>query len=192
MNTQAITTKSDHASAQAATLPQVHDHHTFQPVKRQQRDMSHIEGWGADLDRKNRPAVPMEHSPPRLPGGPVAPPSQQPERCEILISPERPHITPLFGTSAPPAGLSGQLRRMAYKLTENDIRHFLLLLAADRINVVEGIGADLISGHVPDVLGEMGIKAAWQHDRAGVIRKAAIGGVVLGLAYLWIRDRKTR
>lgn len=40
-------------------------------------------------------------------------------------------------------------RDVAYKLGENDIRHWLLLFLADRINVVEGIGQDLMNGHVP-------------------------------------------
>lgn len=98
-----------------------HGHeHGFAPQSRVSRDLSHIQGWGADLDRKNRLAVPMEHSPPRLEGAPIAPPSQQPERMEVFVSPERPHITPLFGTSAPPKGISGMLRRLAYKMTENE------------------------------------------------------------------------
>ncbi|MES2901225.1 MAG: hypothetical protein V4723_15955 [Pseudomonadota bacterium] len=149
--------------------------------------MSHIQGWGADLDRSMRPAVPMEHSPPRLDGAPLSPPPQQEENVEVFVSPERPGITPLFGTSTPPAGLSGLLRRMAYKMTENDIRHFMLLLLADRVNMVEGIGQDLMQGKVPNVLAEMGIKAEWQHNKAGLVRKAAVATAVAGLAYYLVK-----
>ena len=167
-----------------------HGHtHDVATQDRSRRDMTHIQGWGADLDHKNRPAVPMEHSPPRLEGAPIAPPSQQPERMEIFVSPERPHITPLFGTSSPPKGLSGMLRRLAYKMTENDIRHFMLLLLADRINVVEGIGEDLMQGHVPNVLGEMGIKAEWQHNRVGLAKKAAVATAVVGIGYYLLKRR---
>ncbi len=167
-----------------------HNHdHTFMPVPRESRDLSHIQGWGADLDRKNRPAVPMEHSPPRLEGAPIAPPSQQPERVEVFVSPERPGITPLFGTAEPPSGLSGVLRRLAYKMTENDIRHFMLLLLADRVNMVEGIGQDLMNGHVPNVLAEMGIKAEWQHNKAGLVRKAAVATAVVGIGYYLLKRR---
>ncbi len=161
----------------------------FAPQARPQRDMSHIQGWGADLDPGDRPAVPMEHSPPRLEGAPLQAPSQQPERVEVFVSPERPGITPLFGTSAPPAGLSGMLRRAAYKMTENDIRHFMLLLLADRVDMVEGIGRDLMQGHVPNVLAEMGIKAEWQHNKAGLLRKAAVAGAVAGIAYYLVTRR---
>ena len=167
-----------------------HSHaHAFAPQARPKRDMSHIQGWGADLDHKNRPAVPMEHSPPRLEGAPIAPPVQQQERVEILVSPERPHITPLFGTGAPPKGLSGMLRRLAFKMTENDIRHFMLLLLADRINVVEGIGEDLMNGHVPNVLGEMGIKAEWEHNKVGLVKKAAVATAVVGIGYYLLTRR---
>jgi hypothetical protein len=153
------------------------------------RDLSHIQGWGADLNRKDRPAVPMEHSPPRLEGAPLAAPQQQRQAVEVFVSPERPAITPLFGSSAPPTGLSGMLRRLAYKLTENDIRHFMLLLLADRVNMVEGIGQDLKRGQVPNVLAEMGIRAEWQHNKAGLVRKAAVATAVLGVGYYLLKRR---
>lgn len=186
------TTKTNHQTGDAHSHHEHHGHtHDIVPRPRARGDMSHIQGWGADLDRNNRPAVPMEHSPPRLEGAPIAPPSQQIERMEIFVSPERPHITPLFGTSAPPKGLSGMLRRMAYKMTENDIRHFMLLLLADRINVVEGIGEDLMQGHIPNVLGEMGIKAEWEHNRMGLVKKAAVTTAVLGIGYYLFRRKES-
>lgn len=185
-------TATQHPGLDGQEYDEHHEHehvHTFGPVARPSRDMSHIKGWGADLDRANRPAVPMEHSPPRLDGAPIAPPSQQPQDIEVFVSPERPGITPLFGTSAPPAGLSGMLRRAAYKMTENDVRHFLLLMLADRVNMVEGIGQDLMSGHVPNILAEMGIKAEWQHNKAGLVRKAAVATAVVGVAYYLLKRR---
>lgn len=186
------TTKTNSNTGHALAHHEHQDHiHDVVPRARVRADMSHILGWGADLDHKNRPAVPMEHSPPRLEGAPIAAPSQQPERMEIFVSPERPHITPLFGTSAPPKGMSGMLRRLAYKMTENDIRHFMLLLLADRINVVEGIGEDLMRGHVPNILGEMGIKAEWEHNRVGLARKAAVATAVLGIGYYLLKRKET-
>ena len=154
-------------------------------------DVSTIQGWGADLDRKNRPGVPMERMPQRLDVAGRSPVQQQ-EKVEVLVSPERPHITPLFGSSLPPKGLSGVLRRLAFKTTESDIRHWLLLLVADRVNVVEGIGQDLARGHLPNVMGEMGIKAEWQHNRAGLVRKAAVATAVAGVAYYLISHRGQR
>lgn len=106
-------------------------------------DHSNIPGWGADLDRANRPAVPMEHTPPpRLPGVHPDRLAQQPETVEILVSIERPNITPVFGTSVPPSGLSGVIRRRAFRRSESDLRHWMLLLMADPVNVVEGLLQD--------------------------------------------------
>lgn len=153
---------------------------------------AHIIGWGADLDRANRPAVPMERTPPRLPHPPDHDPEQQPETVKILHSTERPGLTPLFGTPCPPTGLSGKMREVAFTQSENDLRHWLLLLAADRVNVVEGVVHDLATGHVPNILGEMGIRAAWKYDRNGVIRKGVIAAVVLGLLFARSRRRRSR
>ena len=99
----------------------------------------HIEGWGADLDPQNRPAHPKERMPPRLDNPPQAPLDFQPVRVEVLCSTERPGLTPVFGTACPPSGLSGMIRRLAFRHSENDIRHWLQLLLADRVNVVEGL-----------------------------------------------------
>jgi hypothetical protein len=107
------------------------------------QDHSHILGWGADLDRGDRPAVPKERTPPRLDGLHWDEPERQPQRVEILQSNERPDMTPVFGTSVPPSGLSGTLRRRAFRHTENDLRHWLTLIAADRVDVIEGRLDDL-------------------------------------------------
>ena len=162
-----------------------HQHH------RTITDLTTIQGWGADLDRKDRPAVPMERTPPRLPGVRLDQPEQQRQDIEVFISPERPGITPLFGTSSPPSGISGAIRRFAYKLTENDIRHWLLLFA-DRVNVVEGIAQDLSRGKLPNVFAEMGIKSEWQHNRAGLVRKAAVVTAVAGVTWYLLARRDER
>jgi hypothetical protein len=106
-------------------------------------DRSQIPGWGADLDRKNRPAVPMERTPARLEGVHWDEPEQQPQHMEVLHSIERPGITPVFGATVPPSGLSGVLRRRAFTYSENDLRHWMTLLMADRVNVVEGVVDDM-------------------------------------------------
>lgn len=161
------------------------------PRRPSRDELQHIQGWGADLDRKDRPGVPMERTPPRFIHQPPRDPEQQPEKIEVLVSPERPGITPLFGTGQPPSGLSGMIRRLAFKSTENDIRHWLLLLLADRVNVVEGVAEDLARGHVPNILGEMGIKAEMKHNPAGLAKKALVTGAVLGAAW-YLLSRKDR
>jgi len=161
------------------------------PRRPSRAELQHIQGWGADLDRKNRPAVPMERTPPRFIHQPDGDPVQQREKVEILVSTERPGITPLFGTGQPPSGLSGMIRRLAFKSSENDVRHWLLLLLADRVNVVEGVAEDLARGHIPNILGEMGIKAEMKHNPQGLAKKALVTGAVLGAAWYLLsrRDR---
>lgn len=102
-------------------------------------DHTGVPGWGADLDRGNRPGVPMERLPPQADR---EAPEQQARSVEILHSTERESVTPVFGTSVPPRGLSGRIRRTAFRHSENDMRHWLLLLMADRVNVVEGVLED--------------------------------------------------
>ncbi|MCD2516216.1 hypothetical protein LQ564_07790 [Massilia sp. G4R7] len=159
------------------------------PRRPSRAELQHIQGWGADLDRKNRPGVPMERTPPRFihqPGGDL---EQQREKVEVLVSTERPGITPIFGTVQPPSGLSGMIRRLAFKSSENDVRHWLLLLLADRVNVVEGVAEDLARGHIPNILGEMGIKAEMKHNPQGLAKKALVAGAVLGAAWYLLSRR---
>ena len=159
------------------------------PHRPTRQELQHINGWGADLDRKDRPAVPMERTPPRFIHQPEGELPQQSERVEVLVSPERPGITQLFGTAQPPSGLSGMIRRLAFKSTENDLRHWLLLLLADRVNVVEGIADDLAHAHIPNILGEMGIKAELKHNPAGLAKKALITTAVVGAAWYLLKRR---
>ena len=186
------------AAGQDGAEPGPHRHdasceaHTADGVPRpalRRDNYAHIAGWGADLDRSKRPAVPMERMPPRLER--IPPREQQPLKVEVLHSNERPGLTPVFGSTVPPSGVSGAMRRLAFKFSENDLRHWLTLLAADRVQVVEGVVADLAHGHVPRIYSEMGGRAELRHNPAGAARKAVVLGAVLGLGYvLWRRRRR--
>lgn len=166
--------------------------HTEQtdPEARQKKPPAGIQGWGADLDPAVRPAVPRERTPPRLPNGQPEPPPPQARTVRVFHSTERPGLTPVFGTSAPPSGASGLIRGAAYRYSENDLRHWLMLLFADRVNVVEGILQDLAHGHLPNLYAEMGGPAEWRHNRAGFLRKAFIAGMVLSIAIYLLRRRR--
>jgi len=148
-----------------------------------------IAGWGSDLDRAKRPGVPMERRPARLPAHrhDIAP---QALDTEVLHSSERPGVTPLFGSPVPPRGISGWIRRLAFGYSENDLRHWLMLLFADRVNVVEGLVDDVAHGHVPRLYAETGGRAELKHNPAAAARKAATLVAVAGAGYwLWKRSR---
>jgi hypothetical protein len=152
---------------------------------------AHIKGWGSDLDHANRPAYPKERTPPRL-DPPVrwSEPEMQRQHVEVLTSTERLGMTPVFGSGQPPRGISGQVRRYAFNHSENDLRHWLLLLLADRIDVGEGLIEDLAQGHVPRIYAEMGGAAELRHNPAGAARKAVVVAVVAGGLYAYLRRRK--
>ncbi|RZJ10506.1 MAG: hypothetical protein EOP39_08600 [Rubrivivax sp.] len=151
---------------------------------------AHIKGWGSDGPRDRRPAVPMERTPPRLEVQP-APPAQQPVNVEVLHSTERPGITPIFGSPQPPRGVSGMIRRAAFRYSENDLRHWLMLLGADRVDMVEGLASDLARGHLPRVYKEMGGRAELRHNPKGAVTKAVGLALALGVAcWVWQRRRE--
>jgi len=152
---------------------------------------AHIPGWGVDRDKRDRPAVPMERTPPRLDGIHWDRPPQQHPTVEVLHSTERSGLTPVYGTTVPPCGLSGMLRRAGFRYSENDLRRWLILLLADRVDVVEGLAGDVATGHVPRLYTEMGGRAELRHNPAGAVRKAVTVAAVAGVAYwLWQRRRR--
>jgi hypothetical protein len=154
---------------------------------------SHIKGWGIDADPKNDPTYPMrkrsnDH---HEKYGEWNRPTQQQANVEILHSTERPNLTTVFGTSTPPSGLSGMLRRMAFKHSENQYSHWLPLLLADRINVVEGFIEDFKSGKVPNIFAEKGMKSDLKHDKKGLAEKAAIVSLAIAAIVVWRYGKKS-
>ena len=81
------------------------------------------------------------------------------------------------------------IRRSAFKFSENDMRHWLMQLVADRINMVEGLGDDLMKGHVPNIFAEMGWKSEFKYNRAGAIKKIAVASAAVGLGYYLLKRR---
>src|SRR5439155_26706622 len=94
-----------------------------------------IPGWGADLDPAVRPSVPRERFDPEATGAHWDFPERQPEKWQRERSIEHEMLTPVFGTSCPPKGVSGAIRRLAYRrYSEGRAAHWLLLLGADRVD----------------------------------------------------------
>jgi hypothetical protein len=151
-----------------------------------------IPGWGMDADPDNDPTYPMKHSNgadhERL-NYERAP--QQRQDIEIFHSIERPGVTRVFGTSTPPAGLSGAVRRYAYKFSEATATHWMTLILADRIDVVQGKLNDLKNGIIPNPWIERGWRAEWRHNRPAFIQKVAITTLVITAGIL-LMSRKNR
>ena len=108
---------------------------------RQSIDLSdRIAGWGSDLDPAMRPGVPRDKAP-EIGNEFLYPDSipQQEATVRIHKSTEHARLTPVFGTSCPPSGLSGKMRDAAYRHSEGKFQRWLTLMLADRVNVVEGL-----------------------------------------------------
>lgn len=155
-------------------------------------EYKNIPGWGMDADPKNNPTYPMknytgaDHE--RLN---YEKPEQQPLTVELLQSIERPGVSRVFGTSTPPTGLSGALRRFAFRYSESTYAHWVPLVVADRIGVIEGIVDDLRHGHIPNIFAEKGWAAEWKYNRKEMIRNVAVGvAVTTAVVLLLSRKRK--
>ena len=154
-------------------------------------DTSQIKGWGVDADPENDPTYPMknrndgEHA-----GYSWERPPQQPITVEVLHSNERPDVTSVFGTSTPPVGLSGVIRRVAFRYSESSYGHWLPLMLADRVSVAEGVLGDLGHGHVPNLFAERGWKAEWRHNRASLVLRILVRVALISAAVAYFRGRR--
>ncbi len=138
-----------------------------------------IPGWGADLPREKRPGVPREADlSPADNGAHWDQPEQQISDVKIFHSVERPGVTPVFGTTLPPRALSGRIRSQAYRLGEGQRRRWLMLLAADRVDVVESAILGLI--FEPRYYAHQSRKI-----RPAVVALGAVG--LLGATLYWMR-----
>ncbi|CAA9432595.1 MAG: hypothetical protein AVDCRST_MAG37-738 [uncultured Rubrobacteraceae bacterium] len=155
------------------------------------KDPSQVEGWGVDIDPKNDPTYPMkyrndgEHA-----GYSWERPPQQPLTVEVLHSNERSDLTSVFGTSTPPSGVSGEFRRIAFRYSESSYGHWLPLMLADRVSVVEGVVDDLKHGHLPNVFAERGWNAEWKHNRTSLVRRILLRVVLVSAAIAYLRSRR--
>lgn len=156
-----------------------------------EKDFSHIKGWGIDADPENEPTYPIkkytgdDHKRINWERPPL-----QPATVEVLHSNERPNLSAVFGTASPPKGLSGAIRRYAFKYSESSYGHWLPLLLADRVNVVEGIVDDLKQGHVPNIFAEKGWAAEWKYNRKAVLQKAATAAIVTFVVLVSLNKKK--
>jgi hypothetical protein len=150
-------------------------------------DTATIPGWGVDADPENDPTYPIRHIEDQTRGLTWNRPAQQHPDVEVLQSIEHNRLPAVVGTSTPPSGLSGMIRRAAFRRSESDWWHWLLLMGADRLNVVEGVVSDLSRGKVPNIPAEMGMRSELRHNRKGVAKKAAVVAVLGAAVFAWSR-----
>jgi hypothetical protein len=158
-----------------------------------------IPGWGADLDPANRPGVPKESNrvPATLAEHVRLERQKPPHRIHLTV--ERPELTPVFGTSCPPRLLSGKMRDFAYRFGEGRLARWMTLLAADRVDMLEGAALDLLQGRLPHPVREMGLRTELEERgrlaRAQRSRSLAVGAglgalAALGAGLLFARESR--
>jgi hypothetical protein len=123
-----------------------------------------IPGWGVDLDPKDRPSVPRERFDPTLSGARWDFPERQPEKWPRERSIEHKFLTPVFGTACPPKGVSGMMRKFAYdKYSEGRAAHWLILVAADRVDAVENHVRSFVTLRPDNPITQTGIRSELSH-----------------------------
>jgi hypothetical protein len=121
-----------------------------------------VPGWGVDSDPKDRPAVPREQ-PGIETGAHWDFPERQPEKWPRERSIEHEFLTPVFGTAVPPKGLSGAMRKYAYKrYSEARAAHWLILVAADRVDAWESHLVSLGTARPDNPFTETGVRSEFR------------------------------
>lgn len=114
----------------------------------------------ADRDLANRPGVPRERTPEPWPNSRF-PPERQRSRPSVFKR-GRPseEMPPVFGTAVPPRLASGRVRALAYRYPDHRMRHWMLLMLADRVDSFEHrVGKLLRLGAAAAALGLVGLGA---------------------------------
>lgn len=126
---------------------------------------------GVDEAPENRPGVPMETEPSPDEGAHWQTPLSQESEATHFHRKGIDELTPVYGTAQPPRGLSGMMRRAAYRTPEHQIRHWAMLLAADRVDILEH--------RLGETLGRP-LEQRGMHTAARTVEQNALG-VLLGV-----------
>ena len=118
-----------------------------------------VAGWGVDLDPKIAPPCLRKTSTPELTGAHWDFPERQIPRYAREKTPEHKFLTPVFGTALSARRALGVIRRYAYRFSEGRVAHWVLLMFADRIDVIESRIKSFFSGRPDNIFAESGLKA---------------------------------
>jgi hypothetical protein len=137
------------------------------PPRRETSDQlrARIPGWGVDLDPADRPSHPKLDLRQDRTGAHWDFPERQPEHRPRERSIEHAFVTPVFGTAQPTRGLSGVLRRFSYaRFSEARAAHWLLLIAADRVDAWGSHLRSLATLRPDDPVTETGVRSELTHS----------------------------
>jgi len=122
------------------------------------------EGAGIDLDPSRRPGVPKERRPEPWPHSRFPPTRQaRPPSVPRHGRPGKP-MPPVYGTAVPLRGISGLVRKAAYRHPDHHMRHWTMLLFADRVDAWGHRGFKLARVAVPAAIAVF-VMARWMGRR---------------------------
>jgi hypothetical protein len=140
----------------------VRDKRTPPPSREELR--ARIPGWGADLDPADRPSGHRLAYAPDTTGAHWHFPERQPHMQPRERSIEHAFVTPVFGTAQPLKGLSGVIRRFSYaRYSEGRLGHWLLLIAADRVDAWEEHLRSFATLRPDNPISETGVRAEFTY-----------------------------
>lgn len=138
--------------------------HKPPPLESPEQLRARIPGWGADLDPADRPSYPKLDFREDLTGAHWDFPERQPEKWPRERSIEHRFLTPVFGTAQPPTGPAGALRKLSYaRFSEARAAHWLLLVAADRVDAAGAHFASLLTTRPDNPITQTGIRSELTH-----------------------------
>ncbi|HYH08798.1 MAG TPA: hypothetical protein VEK11_17220 [Thermoanaerobaculia bacterium] len=153
-------------------------------------DYKTVNGWGVDVEYQAK-------YPKELPSDVFTARGNvdywQVPQDKVHLSIEHPNLTPVFGVSSAPGGLSGLLRDYAYNFGEGANRHWLTLLAADRVDILENLIGDIFRGRPDNYVREKGWSAKLKYEpgrnkRMMILGAIALGAVAAGVALYTLSD----
>lgn len=110
-----------------------------------------------DRNPLDRPGVPQENASPQpLANAHWIRPDQQMSERPPLVGNGR-QLTPVFSTANPPRGLSGWVRKIAYRAPDYRTRRWALLILADKLDVLESNPKKLVGAVTAASLVGLGI-----------------------------------
>lgn len=124
-----------------------------------------------DLDRANRPGVPKERPPQPWPNS-RAVPERMTARSAVPKHgrPGKP-MPPVYSTAVPLRGVSGAIRKAAYRLPDHHTNHWMLLMLADGVEAWGRRARKLLLYAVPAVaLALVARSLAAERGRGGRLR----------------------
>ena len=165
------------------TLPYTYTPHKPPLPETVEQLKARIPGWGVDLDPAVRPNDPKLQWKDDLTGAPSRTTERQPEHWPRERSVEHGQLTPVFGTSCPPKGLSGVMRKTAYRrYSEAQVGHWLLLLASDRVDAWESHLRSFATLHPDNPVTQTGVRTELTH---GGLR-SRVGRSRADLRHVWL------